>query len=593
MSTDVKSLQKLLAPEDQFVETLVNDYTSMKDARARWEAQLAELQSYLDATDTRTTTNNKLPFKNSTTINKISQIRENIVTAYMEHLIPNDKWVQWKALNADANTQEQRSIIEAYVRDKAEKSQLNQVVERLVEDYTVAGMFAVKTRHVRLTQKDKNGTDQLIYQGAVAERINPMDVVYDVSASTLENARKCIRSVFTLGGLKKHVGTQTDSLITQEQFDDLRRRRIEFSNAMAADTNGRRKWNSLAKGGFGDIMNYIQEGTVEVLTFYGDFYDEVEDELLTNYEIVVVDRRFIAKKASMDSWTGSQNIHIGVWGFQSNSLAPMGPLLRIVGLQFKLDKLENQRADIFDKIADPGIVETGDVRRYGVQGAPGFRYEVQEGGSVTYLHPPVDALRADFQIQQTMQLMEELAGAPREAIGQRTPGEKTAYEVQLLDSGQSKLFRRKVKKFESEGLTRIIQDYLELGRHNLDAADVVATMNTEYNVEQFTEITRDNLNGLGQVVARGATIFAEKANALQTISGMMNGAVGQQVAPHISSIKLARALERLGDLEAYDIITENVAIQEAKKRQVLAQTAEANAAEVGLTDGNITDEIIE
>jgi hypothetical protein len=36
-----------------------------------------------------------------------------------------------------------------------------------------------------------------------------------------------------------------------------------------------------------------------------------------------------------------------------------------------------------------------------------------------------------------MNLMEEMAGAPKEAMGFRSPGEKTKYEVQRLESAAS------------------------------------------------------------------------------------------------------------------------------------------------------------
>lgn len=593
MNTAVKSIQQLLdsSTEDSMVRTLVHDYTSMKNARASWEAEIDELITYLDATDTRTTTNSKLPFKNSTTINKISQIRQNIVTAYMEHLLPNRKWVQWQALTEDDNAKDKREAIENYVRFKAEKSGLEGVLEQLADDYTVFGITVTHTRHITRTQTDVNGNPSLLYTGAVAQRINPMDFVFDVTAPDIKSARKCIRSVYTLGGLRQMVGEDSDSLITEEQFQKIRDFRTQIKGIISDSSTGKRSYNALIKAGFGDVLSYVMDNTVEILTFYGDFYDEESDTLLNNHEIVVVNRQFIAKKQSIDTWSGSQNLHVALWDTRGDSLAPMGPLSRIVGLQYKVDKLENLRADIFDKIADPATVEIGDVRRHGKMGAPGFRYEVDEGGDVKYLTPPTQALNADLQIQNTLALMEDLSGAPREAIGQRTPGEKTKFEVQLLDQGQSKLFRRKVKQFERDLLTPVITDYLEMGRKNIDSSDVISVFNDSLGSESFLNVTQTDLSGQGTLVARGATLFAEKANALQNLLSISNSNLYANTRQHWSSIKLARTIESLADLEDFDLITENIGVQEQNKTARLANTAQNTTEEVALTEGNITDEV--
>jgi len=46
-----------------------------------------------------------------------------------------------------------------------------------------------------------------------------------------------------------------------------------------------------------------------------------------------------------------------------------------------------------------------------------------------------------------MQIMEEMAGAPKEAMGIRTPGEKTRYEVQSLENRSGRIFNHKVLNF--------------------------------------------------------------------------------------------------------------------------------------------------
>ena len=54
-----------------------------------------EIQEYIFATDTTTTSNSTLPWKNSTTLPKLCQIRDNLHSNYLSALFPNDSWLQW------------------------------------------------------------------------------------------------------------------------------------------------------------------------------------------------------------------------------------------------------------------------------------------------------------------------------------------------------------------------------------------------------------------------------------------------------------------------------------------------------------------
>ncbi len=582
MSTDIKTLvHKMTAGDDErkFVDTLVYDFTSMENGRASWEEESRELSAYLDATDTSTTSNGDLPFKNSTTINKIAQLYNNHVTSYVEHLMPNSDWVQWVGADSDALVKEKRTAIEAYVKGKVEASNLEQVIERLAGDFTSRGVAGIHTRHVKQTSTTIEGKVIPNYTGTISSRIDPGDLFWDVTATDLGNARKCIRQLYTMGSLKKEIMESTNPPITAEQFAQLREDRIAVREAVGEGYTGKRKHDSLSKQGFGTMMTYINEGLVEVLRFFGDFYDEENDELWNNYEIVIVDRKMIGRKESLDTWNNSQNIHISVYDFRQNSLAPIGPLNRVVGLQYKMDKRENFKEDLHDRFLVSPLLKSGDVREKGVRGTSSHEFQAEEGGSVSYLTPPPEVLQPDGQLATTMALMEDLSHAPKESIGQRTPGEKTKFEVQLLDQGQNKVFRRKVKKFERELVTPTLNDILEQGRHHLDATDMVKTFNQDLGTTSFLSVTATDLNGNGTMVARGATLFAEKANALQTLNAVFASPVSQMLVPNVSRKKLTAAIEDLGDLGKYNIFQFGIGLQEDAELQRLAEsTSQQNEA---------------
>ena len=588
MSTDVKGLANLMSgsgEEKELIDKLTYMFTSWQSARAGWEAECDEVDLFLDATDTRTTTNNKLPFKNSTTINKLSQLHMNMTTAYMEHLIPNRDWVDFVGADVNSISAEKREAVRAYVRGKAEASNLEGVLERLTDDFVSKGITIAHTRHIKKMSTTVENMLINNYTGTVTERIDPRDFYYDVTAKTLRSAAKCIRQLHTVGGLLKEIRESTNPVMTEEQFQQLMADRKTIRESIGDGYTGRQKWNRLSKQGFGDMMAYINEGIIEVLTFYGDFYNEDTGELWLDHEITLIDRKMIGRKQPLSTWNNSQNLHISVWEFRKGCLAPMSPLARVVGLQYKLDKRENFREDMHDKFLEPSLKKVGDVREVGVRGAPGHTFEVEEGGDAVWMTPPVEALQPDQQLFVTMNLMEELSGAPKEAIGQRTPGEKTKFEVQLLDQGQSKTFRRKVKKFERELLSPVLQDYLEQGRHHLDGSDMVKSYGSELGTTEFLNVTADDLNGNGTMVARGATLFAEKANTLQNVNAILSSPAGQIVGPHLSRKKFMRMLEDVADLSKYDLFTFGVGVQEDQEVARLAQAAQGNTQEQSLTLG--------
>ena len=144
----------------------------------------------------------------------------------------------------------------------------------------------------------------------------------------------------------------------------------------------------------------------------------------------------------------------------------MGPLDNLVGMQYRIDHLENLKADVFDMIAHPIAKVQGFVEDFSF--GPGEKIYVGEDGNVEFMRPDTTALNADTQIAILENKMEEMAGAPRQAMGIRTPGEKTAFEVQTLDNASSRVFMNKVSYFERNFLEPLINDMLELSRRNME-----------------------------------------------------------------------------------------------------------------------------
>ena len=125
--------------------------------------------------------------------------------------------------------------------------------------------------------------------------------------------------------------------------------------------------------------------------------------------------------------------------------------------------------------------------------------------------------------------MEMLAGAPREAMGIRTAGEKTAFEVNQLMTAAGRIFQHKTAHFERVFLEPILNAMLEAARRNMDYADTIRVLNDDTGIFFFEEITKEDIKGNGKIVPMGARHFAERARRVQNLIQM--AAVKAQAAP--------------------------------------------------------------
>src|SRR4030043_637170 len=128
-----------LIDRDGLARQLSSLYENWRMQRSEKEAEWRELRNYLFATDTTKTTNAKLPWKNKTTLPKLTQIRDNLHANYMDSLFPNDNWLRWEGYSADAVVQTKRRAIEAYMKNKLRESGFRETISKLLYDYIDTG----------------------------------------------------------------------------------------------------------------------------------------------------------------------------------------------------------------------------------------------------------------------------------------------------------------------------------------------------------------------------------------------------------------------------------------------------------------------
>src|SRR5690606_33928431 len=117
MSDAIAEIRGGLTPERmaEWVTTYWDTYNMQRMSKLE---QYQELKQYLFATDTTSTSNRVLPWKNSTTLPKLTQIRDNLHSNYMSALFPNDKWLSWQAYTKDAAKADIARTITSYMENK-------------------------------------------------------------------------------------------------------------------------------------------------------------------------------------------------------------------------------------------------------------------------------------------------------------------------------------------------------------------------------------------------------------------------------------------------------------------------------------------
>lgn len=555
--------------QDNIARIVANRWSTWDGLRSNWLEEKKELRRYLFATSTRDTSNSKLPWKNSTVTPKLTQIRDNLHANYLAALFPREEWFKWKAGDSAATSKKKRDAITAYMRTKLLDNGFEETISQLVLDYIDYGNVFAGYEYVDIRKKDPiTGTEASIYKGPKIFRISPTDIVFDPMAPSFAKSPCIVRRIKTLGDLENDVLTKPALEYQQDVLAKLKEMRTSGAliNQSAAD--------GISIDGFGSISAYYESGMVELLDFYGDIYDQSTGEFHKDMIITIADRRWILRMSENKHWSGSRPIvHCG-WRLRPDNVWAQGPLDQLVGLQYRIDHLENLKADVFDQIAHPITLITGETVD-DFEFGPGIKINMGSEGKVEFARPDAAALSADTEIQILMDRMEELAGAPKQAAGIRTPGEKTKYEVQVLENGAGRIFQSKVNWFEVNVIEPILDGMLAEALRNIGPKESVKMVDPDLGTESFVDVTKDDITAKGRFSAQGARHFSEQAIFVQELTQTLQ--LIQQipsVAAHISGKNIARALEEVMGWKTFAIVKDNALVTEQADTQRIMQAAD-------------------
>ena len=545
--------------------------TQRRGKRNEWQ----ELRNYLFATDTTTTSNSALPWKNKTTLPKLCQIRDNLHANYISALFPNDEWLKWEGYSLEDATKAKRDAIEAYMANKCRLNGFRVTMSQLLLDFIDYGnSFATVDYEQNMRMSRKTNEMIVEYQGPVARRLSPLDVVFDPTAISFEKSPKIVRSLVSIGELYSMASENANDVYLK---DVLKRREKFCQNPGMYGHEKEEQISAYNVDGFGDYMEYLNSGYVELLTFYGDIWDDKAKELKKGRKVVVLDRVETLLDDEIPQWLGGSPIyHVG-WRLRPDNLWAMGPMDNLVGMQYRIDHLENLKSDAMDLAVLPPLVIAGEVEEFVY--APGAEIHIDENGSITELAKNAQwVIQADNAIQMLEQRMEMYAGAPREAMGVRTAGEKTAFEVQQLQNAAGRIFQEKITHFEVSLMEPVLNAMLEVAVRNLNTQDVIKVMDNDIGAAIFQTITKDDIIASGVLRPVGARHFAAQAQLMQNLTGVFNTPIGQMIAPHTSSKVMANLISDILGLNRYQLFRPNVAIQEQAETQTMMNQAQEQLA---------------
>lgn len=572
MSKVLELQQMITDSKDSLAEQLINQWVTWNTQRNEWLATKAELRNYIFATDTTTTTNSTLPWKNKTTLPKLCQIRDNLHSNYISALFPNERWIRWEGRSLE--DEQKRKTIENYMYNVVDESGFRSEMSKMLYDYIDYGNCFGMVDFITERSNDITGGYVMDYAGPVFRRISPTDIVFNPTAPNFAVSPKYLREIISEGELKQMVEDNPENATLASAM----LRREEFKDKVGIYTKEDFiKAEGFSMDGFGSFYEYLKSPQVEVITFYGDYNDAQSGTFKRKRKVTIIDRMFvIADEEQEHGFANVPIFHCG-WRVRQDNLYAMGPLDNLVGMQYRIDHLENLKADVFDLIAFPPLKVKGDVEDF--NWGPMEQIYMSGDGDVDMLAPNTQALQADMQINMLEQKMENFAGAPSEAMGIRTPGEKTAFEVQQLQNAASRIFQEKITTFEIAVVEKVLNAMLESARRNLDTSRDVRYFDDDAGVNAFMSVTPQDLVARGNIRPVGARHFAEEAQIIQNLTGIANTAVWQDIKPHVSTKRLADMLGHILNFGRWDIFEPNVAIAESQETQGMIQQAQAMTEE--------------
>lgn len=558
-------------PRDCMGATIADMWVTLNNQRQPWLDRVTEVRKFVTSPTTAfTEVGSNTPWKNKTVIPILTQISDNLQSQYSAALFPTPDWFRFEGF--DAESQEKANLIEMYMGSKLNQSGFVNEAKKLVKDWIIYGnCFGGITFVTETTKSLVTGEETIKYRGPRLQRISPLDCVIDINAPSFDKSPLIVKKLVPLADI-----IERNDVEGGPQYDPEAIEKVKALRGMHITNDFVESYRDAGYrvDGFNDFDEYLQSQYVELLEFWGDIYDSKNDVLWKNRVVTIADRGLVLRNTENPSWTGSKPFfHVG-WRILPDNLYGQGPLDHLVGMQYRIDHLENLKADAMDQNLHPMYKIIGDMVD---EFEPGPDVQIQCGaeGDVQPLRPDLSVVSlSNSDVEYYRQYMEFAAGSPRESAGFRTPGEKTAFEVDVLQQGANRLFQDKLNHFEEFGIQKALGLMFELLIRNFDIVDVVRTFNGDEQSLLIAEIEKDHVVADGLFRPMGSNYFAARNKRIQEINSMLQIVQNQLIGPHFSGLNAGKLLEEELGWEKFNIIEQNIGTKEQLETQMFIQQAQ-------------------
>ncbi len=562
------SVLEIESPREDIAVVITDAWTRLNNERSAWLSQTLETRRYLTAKSTADTEVSLNNWKNKTTIPKLTQIADNLQSFYMAALMPSDDWMRWEGY--DAESHKKANVIEQYMQTKIRMGKFRSELEKVVKDWITYGNCFTGVKWVtEKTRSAVTGEEIVNFVGPKIFRISPLDVVIDPRAKTFDDSVFIWRKMMPISEFIK---------MYSEVSPEITAKAMEIRNPITDGTDWYKE-TGFQIDGFDSFGAYLKSGYIELLEYWGDVYVSSTNSILTNRKVTIVDRTYTVENVQNPAWNGKKPFAHTSWRKLPDNLYGQGPLDNLVGMQYRIDHLENLKADTFDQIVHPIVVVKGDAGEE-YSWAPGEVWFVPVDGDVTVLRPDATVLQANNEVAFYMGLMEQMAGSPKEAAGFRTPGEKTAFEVQVLQQGADRMFQDKLNTFEEHTVEVALNLMFEMTIRNLDVTDVARTFNDDTRALVLTELSKEDVVADGILRPVGSKHFAARNKRIQEITNLLAVTDRPSIAPHVSGFNTAKALEEELGFEKYHLVERDIAVKEQAVTQAAAAEAQQQIKQI-------------
>lgn len=116
---------------------------------------------------------------------------------------------------------------------------------------------------------------------------------------------------------------------------------------------------------------------------------------------------------------------------------------------------------------------------------------------------------------------------------------------------------------------------LETSRRNIDYTDMIRVMDSATGIEQIRAVTKADITANGVLRPVGARHFSKQSQDLQNLIGVMSSPVGQMIAPHASTVGMAKFVEDAINMKGWGIFKKNAGVEDqAETQSYMNQAAE-------------------